>query len=264
MASRRVAAAVCVLTLILTLSGCVALESISSQESEDPAPEDVFEGAFVHSDDLEDVEGIVTTTVTDGNETIEEREDRAERPYVEQRSETLESTDDDREGEVYVSNESMSWWYDSDAQAATYFESDEPFDTDEVRADRAEMADEQRDLYDLEYQGTETIADREAHVLDVEAKDEAVEAGLSILVGDTEYVYALETVDPDDELDVVEQTIWIDTEYAFPLKEHLVVDDPDGDRHELTERYETVSFNQDLGDETFDFEPPANTTVTAS
>ena len=129
-----------------------------------------------------------------------------------------------------------------------------------MRTARADEADRQLEFYDLEYRGTETVADRETHVLDVTAKDEAVTDGLSVLVGDTEFVYALETVDPASELEVTEQTIWIDTEYEYPLKERVVAEGVDGEAYEFTERFETVTF-EDVDDGTFAFEPPANATV---
>lgn len=264
MASRRIVAVLCLLALLALLGGCVALDSPSSDADEpepDPDPEAVFEGAFVHSDDLEDVSGTVTTKVTDGNRTISETVRMNERPYVDYRDEVLEAPDPDREGDLYISNASGSWWYYPDRQLAQHFEADEPFNSTETRSARADEAERQRELYDLEYQGTERIADRETHVLDIEAKDEAIEEGISLLVGDTEYVYALETIDPEDELDVLEWTIWIDTEFDYPLKEELVYEGPDGEQHVMTEQFETVTFNDGLEDEVFAFEPPENTTV---
>ena len=268
MSSRRWVAVLGVVALIVLGGGCVALNSPSNGSAEnaensdhEPDPEAVFEGAFVHSDDLEDVRGEVRTEVRGGNETVTERLAVAERPYVDYRDEVLDASNPDRVGDIYVSNATTTWWYYPDREVAEYFEADEPFDSEEVRSFRADEADRQADLYEFEYRGTERVADREAHVLDVELKDEAVTEGLSVLVGDTEYVYALETIDPSDELTVVEQRIWIDAEFEYPLKERLVFEGPDGDRHVMIEEYETISFNVGLDDETFAFEPPKNTTV---
>ncbi|SDQ44391.1 LolA family protein [Natronobacterium texcoconense] len=267
MAYRRVAPLLSILVIITLLAGCSlpAGDSNPSTLEEDPA--DVFEGAFVHADELESVHGERTTEIVIGNgsdaETRTERVAVYERPYVDYRSEVLESSEPDRVGDVYVSNASTTWWYDPDANAASYFAPEEPFDDDAVRSDRAEQADYQQDLYDLEYEGTETVADRDAHVLAVEAKNETVTEGLSVLVGDTEFVYALETVDPGEELVVHEQRLWIDAEYEFPLKEQLVVEaDEENERYVMTERFENVTFNGDVDDETFAFEPPENATVT--
>ncbi|RQH03115.1 LolA family protein [Natrarchaeobius oligotrophus] len=279
MTARKIVLVWCLLAVVVLLAGCSLVGPPSADEPRestqpgaevdtDPDPNDpepdpaaLFEAAFVHGDDLIDVSGVRTTEISDGDETATEVVSVAERPYVEYRSEILESTRTDRDGDVYVSNATSSWWYDPSANAARYYQSDEPFESDDVRAARAEQAERQLALYDLEYRGTETVADRETHVLAVEAKDEAVEDGISILVGDTEFVYALETVDPTEEVVVLEQRLWIDAEYDYPLKEELRFEGEDGERHTMVERFDEVTFNDDLPDDEFDYEPPENATI---
>jgi len=119
----------------------------------------VFEGAFVHADNLEDVQGNRTTKVTNGSVTVTEVERVQKRPYVDERTEVLEASDSAAIGNIYVSNATMNWFYFPDSGVAQYFEPDEPFDDDAVRSDRAEIAAEKVEKYDLEYQGTEQIAD---------------------------------------------------------------------------------------------------------
>lgn len=264
MPSRRPVALLCLLAVLVLLAGCVALEPPGEEPSapaDDPAPaaETLFEQAFVHDDDLETVHGEVRIEVTDGEAAVTTRSRVAERPYVEYRSEVLESGDSDRVGDVFVSNATTTWWYDPDANVAERFVADDPFESEAVRDARAAEAERQLELYDLEYRGTEVVADRETHVLAVEAKNETVERGLSVLVGETEFVYALETADPDEELVVDEQTIWIDAEYGYPLQERLVVEGEE--TYVLTERFETVTINGDLEDGVFAFEPPADAEV---
>ena len=259
MTTRRAVVLFAVLVPAALLSGCVAVPS-SDDAGLEPDPEAVFQGVFVHSDDLEDVRGEMTTTVSHGNETVTEVVAMAERPYVEYRDEVLESSDPrfDRVGDVYVSNATVSWWYDADSNVAQYYEYDDPFENEAVRADRAERAERQLELYDLEYRGTDEIAGREAHVLEAEAKNESVEDELSVLVGDTEYVYALETteIDAADQFHIVDQRVWIDTEYEYPLKEEVTWETATGERVVMTERFESVSFTEGLEDERFEFEPP--------
>lgn len=259
--SRRWLVLLGMLSLVL-VSGCVTVTSPPSDDPEPDAPdsEDLFESTFVYGDDLEDVSGEMTIEITGGDETVAETLRVHERPYVDYQEEVLETTDPDQEGSVFASNASGAWWYYPESSLAQYHEADEPFESDAVRADRAEMAEQHLEWYDLEYLGVEEVADRETHVLDVELREEAVDQGISVLVGDTEYVYALETVDAPDDFDVVEQTVWIDDEYEYPLKERLVFE-IDGERHVLTERFESVSFNDGLDDETFAFDPPENVTV---
>lgn len=260
--SRATWLAVVVAALALA-AGCVAIGPLADEPpaEDEPDPEMLFDHAFVYDEDLQDVSGERLTTVEVADERRTELVAVDERPYVEYRSEVLDSSLPDREGDVYASNASTTWWYDATENAATYYEVEEPFDTDAVRDDRAERADDHREQYDLSYEGTGTIADREAHELRAELRNETVERGLSILVGDTEFVYALETVDPGEEFDVVEQRLWIDDEFGYPLKEQWISETPDGERVVYTERFESVSFNVGLADETFTFEPPADASV---
>ncbi|ELY61227.1 LolA family protein [Natronolimnohabitans innermongolicus] len=259
MASRRLAILLGVLVLI-GLAGCVAV-SPPSNAGDEPDTEALFEHTFVYGDDLEDVTGEMTIEVTGGEESISETVRVYDRPYAHDREEVLETPDPEREGHVFASDPSGAWWYYPEQSLAERHEAAEPFESAEIRSDRAEMAEWQREWYDLEYRATEEIADREAHALEMELREEAIEDGVSVLVGNTEYVYALETVDAPDELTVVERTVWIDDEYGYPLKERQVFELGDGERYELVERFETVEFNSGLEDETFAFEPPENVTI---
>lgn len=225
-------------------------------------PKALFESAFIHADELTAIEGIRRTTLEHDGETIVQESLRVqERPYVYYRHEVLDANESDRVGEMYVSNASGSWWYYPDENDVIAYEPDEPYNDEAVRADRAAQADRQTELYDLEYRGTETVADREGHRLEVTARNESVVAGISLFIGDTELLWSAATTDPADELQVIEQTLVIDAEYDYPLAERLVFADEQGERYVLTERYETVSFNPDLGDDEFAFDPPSNATV---
>ncbi|OLZ41436.1 hypothetical protein A6E15_10770 [Natrinema saccharevitans] len=260
MTDRRLGVLLVVLAVGLLLAGCVALEDPES-DADDPDPEAIFEGAYVHSEDLEDLRGVRRVEMTDGNRTVTEVLRIERRPYVDERSEVVEASDPVVVGNRYVSNATDNWYYYPDADVAQHFETDGQFDSEAVRSSRAETAANISSHYDLEYRGTDRIADREAHVLAVEAKNETVERDVSLIVGDTEFVYPLETSDPTDEIDVVEQRLWIDTAYDYPLKERLVYETPSGDRYELRMEYESIAFNVGLEDDRFAFEPSENTTV---
>ncbi|RKD97495.1 LolA family protein [Halopiger aswanensis] len=266
MTPRRFAALLGAIALLVALGGCaVSVPTSDGSTGTDadtgPEPDALFESAYVHADDLEDLEGIRTVEMTAGNDTVSERVRIEKRPYTDERSKVLEASDPSVIGDRYVSNASATWNYDPDAETAYYFEPAEPFDDAAIRSDRADMAAEQRELYDLEYAGTERIADREAHVLEIEPKNETVERDVSVLVGNTEFVVPLETAEVETDLGVIEWSLWIDSEYDYPLKERLVYEGANGERHELLMEYETVTFNAGLEDERFAFEPPANTTV---
>ncbi|MDS0474022.1 DUF2092 domain-containing protein [Natrinema sp. 1APR25-10V2] len=263
MRNYRFAVVLALLVVSVPLSGCAALDTPSSDaeaSGSEPDPEAVFEAAYVYGDDLEDVTGTRRNEVTNGSHTLSEVVQVYERPYVDQRTKVIDAPDPNQIGNLYVSNATKNWFYYPSAGVAQYFEPEKPFD-DEVRSSRAEMAAENLGKYDIEYNGTDRVAGRETHVLDVEAKNETVEKGISAIVGDTEYVYALETSNPRKGLRVVEQTLWIDTEYEYPLKERVVFKPAGEERIVMVEEFESVAFNSGLDDETFAFEPPANATV---
>lgn len=252
MGSRHLAA----LCLLVALAGC----TIAEPPTDEPDAEELWEQAFVYGEELDGVQGERTSEAVADGETVTETVRLHERPFVDYREEVLAASDPDREGELFVSNASRTWWYDPATEAASYYEPEEPFSSAEVEDARLEQATSQRELVELEYEGTDVVADREVHVLLVEARNESVAEGVGVLVGDTQFVYALETVDPSEELLVAETRLYLDAEYGFPLKEEVVFDVPGEEPYRYTERFETVSFEA-VADERFAFEPPANATV---
>jgi outer membrane lipoprotein-sorting protein len=88
--------------------------------------------------------------------------------------------------------------------------------------------------FDVEYLGTQTVAGRTAHGFEMTASSEA----------------AL----------TVNRTLWLDSEFYYPLKTHQTMDY--GDRtFETTARLTNVTFNADLPPETFELDAPANASV---
>ncbi|WP_330989847.1 LolA family protein [Salarchaeum sp. III] len=93
--------------------------------------------------------------------------------------------------------------------------------------------------FDVEYAGTETVAGRQTHV---------VELGHVNATGDGLSTY------------VENATYWFDAEYFLPLKVTTTLS-IDGERTRAIKRYTNVTFPGDLGSERFQFTPPANATV---
>ncbi len=87
----------------------------------------------------------------------------------------------------------------------------------------------------VDYVGTATVADRDVHVLRIAPSNDAADAAY-------------------------EQTLWVDAERFFPLKQRTAWTD-DGQRTVLTTTYEDVQFDPGLGDGAFEPEFPANATV---
>lgn len=254
--------AVVLLAVVALLGVGTPIESFDDGErtgDDELDPEILFEQGFVHGDELESVSGQRVTEATDGTRTVRTVHRVVERPYVEYRSEVIDAEDPTAVGDTFVSNATTTWWYDADEHEVEYLAVEEPFDDEAVEAARAEEAARQRELVEVTYRGTETVADRETHVIDVTATNETV-AGVSLLVGDLELVREVESTESRDDLAIVEWTVRIDAEYGYPLAETVVVDGSDGE-YVLSERFETVSFNDDLREEPFVFEPPPDAEV---
>lgn len=90
------------------------------------------------------------------------------------------------------------------------------------------------DGFDVTYLGTDTVAGRTAHGFELTP---ASEAAISI-----------------------EQTLWLDHEYFYPLKTHQVLE-TDNRTIETTVRLTEVTFDTDLPEDAFEFDIPENATV---
>ncbi|AXR76950.1 Outer membrane lipoprotein-sorting protein [Natrarchaeobaculum sulfurireducens] len=121
---------------------------------------------------------------------------------------------------------------------------------------------------DLEaaYLGTETVDDREAHVVEIEPADDETADGISLLVGDTEF--ALEVGADEDANATRTTTWWIDADAGFPIKERIESEYENPDEHVFqrerevrTVTYENATFDDPIDDDRFVVDPPAGTDV---
>ena len=92
--------------------------------------------------------------------------------------------------------------------------------------------------FEVSYDGTETVAGREAHVISYEAVD-----------GKT--------------TGIVEETVWVDTEYFFTLKS-TQVSRFEGEKSTFTFRLSNVTVDPGLTDSDFRFDPPPNAMLNES
>lgn len=243
---------------LVVLAGCTTLGPVGDGSAEEDPVE-----RFVASYTLEDVSelhGVQTVVVEGENDTVKHTEEHWERPFADYRSEVLDSSEETRVEDVYVTNETTTWWYDAETNEASVEET-EPYDDREVEAAREDVANEQLEYYNFSVEGSDTVADRETTVIELDATNESVAEGPSVLVGDTEFVLALETVETADEFEVVEQRLWLDDETDFPVKERVTFETLRGETVVMTQRYEDLSLDPDLTDEHFAYEPPENASI---
>lgn len=260
-----------VIALVVVLAGCIGVAPVSDDpdpaaESDGLTPEPVL-GQETGPDpetlvrnasrmiDSEAIEGIRTETVRKGGEI--EREVTvavAEKPSDRSRIETIRGSGDTETDDLTVIDGSVRWSYDREANELERVELDDEdwrwtSDTQQFgyvgTGDLAEL--------DLVYRGTETVADTEAHVVEIVPPAElVVERSIDVLVGQTEYRIPLQT-DESEAPYVVEERWWIDDETGYPIKQEITVRTPDGEPVSIaTREYEEIVIGPDLDQELFD------------
>ncbi|WP_232701108.1 LolA family protein [Halobacterium wangiae] len=219
------------------------------------------------------IEGVAATKVTvveRGEATSRTVTEVQRRPSTDAHRELVVG-DADRLHELVVSNGSTMWLYDRDANVVDQFSlsgDEEPSQGQRLErlftrlnvSDPSESATAPASpaisplpvvastgstppgastptaaAHGVSYNGTTTVDGRTAYVLRVEPADDADTAGYR-------------------------QTLWVDAEYFFPLKQRTEWTE-DGETVSTTTTYTNVTFDPGLANSTFSFDPPANATV---
>jgi|GEM_PF-648350 len=234
-----------VLIAIVGLAGCLGVLVGSDEPEPEPAP--LLESAFEDSNASPSVTGERVTSISDGHDSSEYTDVITSDGLGGFHSELIDGENLERPvgHEVGVTNE--SWWsLDPETNDSTVFELDS--------SENISILERDVESYDLEYVGTTMVANRTAHEITFDPKDEGVESGIGLQVGETNYMYPLETVEyPEAEL--LEGTVWVDAERAYPLALEETYRDVDGGTIEFTMEYDSISFDG-TPDPTL-FEPPS-------
>ena len=248
----------------VVLAGCVSYpgrdadETGEPEETDRPTADRLVREAIDARRRTTDLAARRVVTIDASEETVARTERVAERPPAEQRIEVVDSSDPSHpEGAVSVTNRTVTWEYDPDANVVEKQYHPNKVDTDRTRLVLETFLEE----YRLAYEGTESVDGREAHV--VEARPPSDEAGptIELLVGDSVYAVPLDPTTDLEEL-TISRTILIDDEYRYPIAERNVVRDGDDDLlHRLTVAYEDLAIDEGLPAGAFTYEPPADAEV---
>lgn len=186
------------------------------------------------------------------------------RPPDQFRSETLEATSRrESAGDVDLIDGSRRVHYRSESERMIVDEDNE------WQVDRHDIGSLLGD-YDAEYVGTETVDGRETYVVEIEpATNTSREAALSLLVAGNNIKLVSATPEPEEGSETsFTTTWWIDAETRYPLKERVEIEHSNPRKNALnresrtvTTTYRNVTFDVDIPDERFTFEPPEGTTV---
>ncbi|UTF52571.1 LolA family protein [Natronosalvus rutilus] len=238
------------IALVVICAGCTVAISGETQ----PDGETLLEEA-VTADDVPPLTGERTVTFADSAGTYETTERVWERPSSRMRTEVIDSVgfEENHEGGIAVRNGSTLWLTDGETDNVTTYDLETESESESETDDEARLLEERLDRYDVTYEGTETVANRTTHVVSVEPKETTVDRGIGVLIGDTRYVYPLET-SAYEETDFEGGTFWIDDEYGYPLAMQGTYTDVDGTELEVITEFDSVTFEADLEAELFD--PP--------
>ena len=227
--------------LAVALAGCVR-----TPREPPPSSETLLRDAL---------EAVRTVTVETPAETVERTERVVERPPAERRLEVTQSTDPAIPmGTVSVRSRTETWEFEPAEGRVTNVHHPNRLVADRTRL----LLESLLEGYDLEYDGTEAVAGRDAHVLHATPPaDEDVGHSISVLVGDTQYVIPLGETDADDlEEATVRRTVWIDDERRYPVKERNLVS-LDGELlHGITFAFDELAIDEGVDDDAFTYRPP--------
>ncbi|WP_245779443.1 LolA family protein [Halostagnicola kamekurae] len=167
------------------LAGC--LEKTSS--ADDPSGDDLVRAAIDAREAVNNLAAVRTMTAETPEETIERRERLFQRPPDAQRREVLESSDSRApEGTVSVRTQAVTWGYYPTTGKVLERHHPNRFVEDRTRLILQSLLEE----YDLALDGTDTVDDRDAYVVDATPKsDEEVGRSIELLVGETIYTIPL-------------------------------------------------------------------------
>ena len=240
-----------VVVLLLVTAGCLGAvgsgdNSSGDDDSDEELPDEelpdddgdgdlpdadaLLEAATEAESNVETVQGIQTVTMDDGTETVTTTQEVWERGSDQYRADIVEA-DDPEPIDVIVSDGSTIWMYDEDDNEAVQMELG--FDQADEEALNDGFVEAFRTDTDASVEGTETVADRDVYVLEL-------------------------TGDGDDAL-YESSTLWIDQETDYPVKQEITP--AVGESVTMTTAFEEVTFDEEIDDEVFAFEPPADAEI---
>ncbi|MFP8954048.1 DUF4367 domain-containing protein [Natrialbaceae archaeon A-arb3/5] len=226
---------IAVVALMLISAGClgaIGSENGDADEGETDLPDgdELLEATVDAESSVDTVQGTQTVTMDDGTESVTTTQDVWQRTTGEYRAEIVD-TDEPEQFDVVVADGTTTWLYDEDNNEVV--QADLGLDQAEQEALNEGFVEAFTDDMDASVEGTETVADRDAYVLEL-------------------------TADGEDAL-YESATIWVDQETDYPLKQESTTSI--GDELTMTVTFEDVTFDEEIDDEIFAFEPPEDAEV---
>ena len=251
---------------VLLLSGLLLAASFGlggAPADDDPDPKELVRDA-VESTDNKTIEGVRTEVFQRDDQFEMVTVSVTQQPPSYSRIEVIESIETDRQSDVTVVNGSTKWQYFQDEQRAVRVESDRAL-SDATQVFQGQTR-ELLDRYQANYVGRETVDDRSAHVVELTPPDDtAIALSLDVQAGATDYEFELEEAS-EERWYVAQETLWIDTETAYPIKQRIEWTDQEGNVVASNIRkYHELTVGADIDEEeAFEFKPPERVDVTGA
>jgi outer membrane lipoprotein-sorting protein len=247
---------------LLLLSGllCVTSMGFAAPEAADsPSPEQLVLEA-VESTNNESIQGVRTEVFQRADQFEMVTVEVTEAPPTRTRIEVIDTIQADGQSDLTVINGSTRWQYYQEQQQAIQTRTASPLQrSTQFGPDTDQLLNE----YVVEYEGTETVEDRQTHVVELTPpKPRNVELSLDIQTGNSEYEFQLQDASRGQWY-VTEQTWWIDTETSYPVKKRIEWTDQNGETIATTiQKYHELTVGADIDEDAFGFEPPEGVNVT--
>lgn len=239
---------------IAGLAGCVAVPT----EADAPSADSLVDSALETVASLEDVSARRTLTVETPSTSIERVTNVIRRPPTDRRFEVLESSDDVAPpGAISVRTQTITTEYDPLEDLVIERHHPNRLLVDHHRLGLEALLDQPV----LEYEGTESVDGREAHVVRTRSIEDP-DLTIDLLIGETVYRIPLDPTQLAD-LDepVVERRVWIDDATRYPIRERTDVRDGETLVGHLDVTAADLAVDQGVGDEQFTLEPPDDAPV---
>lgn len=225
MSHRRLTLGVILVAVLAASAGC------ASTISENPDPERVGDQIQQRMDKIDSVQGTKVLRITTDGETNTTVSEYVRQPPSKVRSEVIEGSGYRSEGDFRVNTGETSYSYDASENTYTKYEIDHNRSGQYLAA---EAIDRLLNRSDVSYEGTDTVAGRNVHVVEVIR---------------TEHDSTT--------------TLKVDQEYWYPLA-LKTTSSFNGTETTLSWSHRNVSFNEPINDGAFTFDPPEEAELEAS
>jgi len=217
--------------LLLLTAGCMGLAT------GDPDPEKIATEFENRHENINSIEGVkISETESDG-ETVRTKTKVTKIPGTVSKQVITESENDQfgTEGVATVTRDGVIRSYDPEDNTVTKYDigSDRPGGITGGAVD-ADQIEQILNDSDVSYEGTDTVADRDVHVI---------------------------TIDRTADQPTSTVTAYVDQEFWYPLRTEMTFESPDGGETTITSYFETVEFNGNVSADEVTLDVPADATV---